>query len=135
MRHAAGSHAPEFLGVDVTMPQAKLLYLVSSRPDMPMSAIAAELGVGAPAVSGLVDRLENAGLVERRPDASDRRVKRIFLTAAGRRVVNKMRKISGPTNAEILAGVDPADVRATARTLHAIKANMLRMVNGAEDED
>ena len=119
----------------VTRSQAWVLAYLSRADGMAQSDLAAQLDLGKVALGGLVDRLENAGLVERRPDASDRRVKRIFLTAAGRRVVNKMRKISGPTNAEILAGVDPADVRATARTLHAIKANMLRMVNGAEDED
>ena len=82
MRHAAGSHAPEFLGVDVTMPQAKVLYLVSLQPDLPMSAIAARLGVGPPAVSGLVDRLVALGYVERREDPGDRRQQLISTTEA-----------------------------------------------------
>jgi hypothetical protein len=45
-----------------------------------------------------------------------------------------MRRISADTNAEILAGIDPADVKATVRTLHALKTNLLRMVNGRTDE-
>ena len=99
---------------------------------MAQSELAAELDLGKVALGGLIDRLENAGHVARRPDAADRRVKRIFLTRAGRRVVNGMRRISGPTNAEILAGIDAAEVRATAATLRKVKDNLLRMVNGLE---
>ena len=80
MRHVAESHAPEFLGVDVTMSQAKALYLLSVRPGMPMSAIAAELGVGPSAVSGLVDRLVAQGYVERREDPVDRRQQLVTIT-------------------------------------------------------
>ncbi len=114
----------------VTRSQAWVLAYLSRQDGMAQSELAAQLDLGKVALGGLVDRLESVHLVERRADATDRRVKRIFLTAAGRKVVNKMRKISGPTNAEILAGIDPKDVRATARVLRAIKANMLKMTNG-----
>ncbi|MBK6659443.1 MAG: hypothetical protein IPG43_15425 [Proteobacteria bacterium] len=48
--------------------------------------------------------------------------------------MNKMRSISEPTNAEILAGISPEDVRATARTLRAIKDNLLKMAAGKLQE-
>ncbi len=117
----------------VTRSQAWVLAYLSRADGRAQSDLAAQLDLGKVALGGLVDRLEAAGLVERRPDASDRRVKRIFLTAAGRRVVNKMRKISGPTNAEIFAGLDPAEVRATAQVLKRVKDNLLRMVNPDDD--
>jgi DNA-binding MarR family transcriptional regulator len=118
----------------VTRSQAWVLAYLSRADGMAQSELAAQLDLGKVALGGLVDRLENAGVVERRARAGDRRVKRVFLTAAGRRVVNKMRRISADTNAEILAGIDPADVKATVRTLHALKTNLLRMVNGRTDE-
>ena len=114
----------------VTRSQAWVLAYLSRKDGMAQSDLAGQLDLGKVALGGLVDRLEAAGLVERRADARDRRMKRIFLTTAGRKVVNKMRSISGPTNAEILAGIAPADVRATARTLRAIKANLLTMASG-----
>ena len=74
------------------------------------------------ALGGLVDRLEAVELVERRSDAKDRRVKRIFLTPAGGKVVNKMRSISEPTNAEILAGIAPALRARAIRVITALRA-------------
>lgn len=117
----------------VTRSQAWVLAYLSRKDGMAQSDLAGQLDLGKVALGGLVDRLEAAGLVERRADARDRRVKRIFLTAAGRKVVNKIRSISGPTNAEILAGIAPAEVRATARTLRAIKANLLNMASGKDN--
>ncbi len=116
----------------VTRSQGWLLAYLSREDGMAQSELAAQLDVGKVALGGLVDRLESSGLVERRPDAGDRRVKRVFLTAAGRRVVRKQRAIAAKTNAEILAGIDPADVRATARTLYALKQNLLRMTRAAD---
>jgi DNA-binding MarR family transcriptional regulator len=94
---------------------------------MAQSELATQLDLGKVALGGLVDRLEASGLLERRADADDGRVKRVFLTAQGRTVVRMMRRIAGPTNEEILAGISARDVRATAKTLKAIKANMLKM--------
>ena len=111
----------------VTRSQAWVLAYLGRKDGMAQSDLAGQLDLGKVALGGLVDRLEAASLVERRADAKDRRVKRIFLTAAGRKVVNKMRSISGPTNAVILAGIAPEDVRATARTLRIIKDNLLKM--------
>ena len=118
----------------VTRSQAWVLAYLSGKDGMAQSELAGQLDLGKVALGGLVDRLEAVKMVERRADTHDRRVKRIFLTAAGRKVVNKMRSISGPTNAEILTGIAPEDVRATARTLRAIKKNMLKMTSGKDRE-
>lgn len=49
----------------------------------PMRELARRLQLDASNLTGLVDRLEQRGLVERRPDPADRRVKQLTLTAAG----------------------------------------------------
>ena len=84
--------APEFLAVDVTMSQAKLLYLVTAQPGIVMSALAAQLGVSLSTVSGLVDRLVEHGHIERREDPADRRQQRVTVTAEGASVVERMRE-------------------------------------------
>ena len=117
----------------VTRSQAWVLAYLSRQDGMAQSELAAELDLGKVALGGLVDRLEAAGMVERRGDARDRRMKRIFLTAVGRKVIKKMREISAVTNTRILEGVDPAEVRATVRTLQRIKANLLRMAAAARN--
>jgi MarR family transcriptional regulator, organic hydroperoxide resistance regulator len=67
----------------VTAPQATLLRVMD--PDRPsaMSTLATALACHASNVTGLVDRLEEQGLVTRRPSEEDRRVKHICLTPKG----------------------------------------------------
>jgi len=122
-----------FRPLGVTRSQAWVIAYLSRADGMPQSELAAQLDLGKVALGGLVDRLEATGLVARRADSVDRRVKRVFLTAEGRKVVQKLRRVTVPTNEEILRGIDPAEVRAAARTLRRIKANLVRMVNGSDD--
>jgi DNA-binding MarR family transcriptional regulator len=62
---------------------------------MPMSALAEALHCDNSNITGIVDRLEAAGLAERRPDARDRRVKAIVLTADGERMQIEIERRAG----------------------------------------
>lgn len=135
MRHAAGSHTPEFLGVDVTMPQAKVLYVVSLQPDLPMSAIAAELGVGAPAVSGLIDRLVALGYVERREDPADRRQQLVGITAAGSAALERLRELNTDAMRRLIAGLDPSELEALRTSLIALDREVQRRFGGGTPID
>lgn len=116
----------------VTRSQGWVLAYLSRQDGMAQSELAGQLDLGKVALGGLVDRLEVSGLLERRPDPNDRRVKRVFLTPAGRKVVDKMRQVSAPTNEKIVAGVSAKDVRTTVKTLKAIKSNMLKMISNGD---
>ena len=72
-----------FVELEVTAAQAQLLIHVE--PDRPtaMSELANQLFCDASNITGLVDKLESRGLIERRPRPDDRRVKEIALTRAG----------------------------------------------------
>lgn len=70
----------------LTAPQASLLRVMDPERPSPMSSLATALACHASNVTGLVDRLEEQGLVTRRPSAEDRRVKHICLTAKGVKV-------------------------------------------------
>jgi DNA-binding MarR family transcriptional regulator len=61
----------------------KLLYTLEPGAESPMSQLAGHLFCDASNVTGLVDRLEARGLIERRDNPRDRRVKLIALTEAG----------------------------------------------------
>jgi DNA-binding MarR family transcriptional regulator len=94
LRRLAGHQVPEFLGVDVTMSQAKCLVIAGLHPGISMSALAEELSVSLSAVSGLVDRLVDHGYLDRREDPSDRRQQLVTLTAEGGRVLDRVREHS-----------------------------------------
>jgi DNA-binding MarR family transcriptional regulator len=76
--------------------QCHVLHLIEPGQPMPMSSLAAALSCDASNVTGLVDRLEARGLVERRPSVSDRRVKVLDLTTTGLRLrAQLLRRMTG----------------------------------------
>ncbi|MFF0015232.1 MarR family winged helix-turn-helix transcriptional regulator [Streptomyces sp. NPDC005374] len=75
----------------LTGAQARLLSLLSREP-LPMRKLAQKLKCEPSNVTGIVDRLEARGLVERRPDPADRRVKVAAATDEGRRVARELRE-------------------------------------------
>ncbi|QNP72922.1 MarR family transcriptional regulator [Streptomyces roseirectus] len=74
----------------LTGAQARLLSLLALEP-LPMRKIAERLKCEPSNVTGIVDRLETRGLVERRPAPADRRVKLAAVTEEGRRTARDLR--------------------------------------------
>jgi len=70
------------LGLSVA--QFDILSSLHEREGMTQKELAARLYVTKGNISGLIDRLEVAGLVERRPSAEDRRAHQLFLSGAGK---------------------------------------------------
>jgi len=68
----------------VTAPQGAVLFHLQRRDGARMGDLAATLGLNAPAVSGLIDRMEAQGLVARQREKTDARAARVHLTEAGR---------------------------------------------------
>jgi DNA-binding MarR family transcriptional regulator len=75
---------------DMTSLMLKTLHELPTDGSMTMKDLAAQLWCDASNVTGIIDRLELRGLVERRPSATDRRVKCIILTPAGKRMRRKI---------------------------------------------
>ncbi|GHG15513.1 MarR family transcriptional regulator [Streptomyces hydrogenans] len=80
---AAAAHA-------LTGAQARVLGLLALEPT-PMRKIAEKLKCEPSNVTGIIDRLESRGLVERRPDPADRRVKLAAPTDEGRDTARRLR--------------------------------------------
>lgn len=68
---------------DITPPQLNALISIYRNDKLTMGDLSSKLLLACSTTSGLIDRLEKAGLVERRPDERDRRVIRIVLTDKG----------------------------------------------------
>ena len=75
----------------VTPTQLSVLKLLQEIGDLSLSSLSKEIRAHNSTVTGIVDRMEAAGLVERARSAEDRRVWIIRLTAAGRRVAERAR--------------------------------------------
>ena len=79
-KHRVAAVASEF---ELSAPQVWALKAIRPGDPVPMSSLAGVLRCDASNVTGIVDRLEHRGLVERRPAQHDRRVKHLVLTGEG----------------------------------------------------
>ena len=112
----------------VTGRQVTLLWLVKRSPGMPLRELAEQEGISAPSLSGHVDRLERAGLMERIRSEVDRRRVGLALTPAGERLLRRVRERRTAWLAERLGILEPAELEAVAA---AIAPLMLLVGDGA----
>ena len=96
----------------VTSRQVTLLWLIRGNPGMSLRELAAEERISAPALSGHVDRLETAGLLERARNESDRRRVGLTLTDEGVRLLKRVRARRTTWLADRLRGLDEDEVAA-----------------------
>lgn len=88
-----------------------LLHLYRAPDGLSQRQIAERIGIEGPTVVGLLDRLESAGLLERRACAEDRRRKIVHLLPAGARVAPIIASHAEALRAEVLKGIAPADLK------------------------
>jgi MarR family transcriptional regulator, transcriptional regulator for hemolysin len=72
----------------------------------------------------LIDRMEEAGWVERRPDAADRRARLLYLTSKSKPVIDRMIEVGLATRAEALAGLSGADREKLLELLLQVRGNL-----------
>jgi DNA-binding MarR family transcriptional regulator len=97
----------------LSMQQSMALTTLRPGQPLPMSALAEAMHCDNSNVTGIVDRLEAAGLAERRPGERDRRVKTIVLTPRGEQVRATVERRAGepPPRLASLSSADAAALR------------------------
>ena len=105
--------------LELSPAQCHLLNLIEPDSPMPMGQLAGALACDASNVTGLVDRLELRGLIERRPSDGDRLVKVLSLTPLGARLRAALlaRMTAPPAN---LARLSPEEQRALVKLLRRL---------------
>jgi len=125
MHTLATAHAPEFLEVPVTMPQAKVLYLLRAEGELHMAALVARLGVSLSTVSGLVDRLVDQGLAGRHEDPRDRRQVVVRLTPEGVALIDRFRDLNASQMRDLLSRLDDDGLAVVRRALDVLSTAAL----------
>jgi DNA-binding MarR family transcriptional regulator len=105
----------------VTARQATLLWLVKRSPGLSLAELAAEEGISPPALSGHVDRLERAGLLERVRSSEDRRRVGLRLTDEGAKLMRRVRARRTTWLAEHLRALEPAELEAIEAAIPALQ--------------
>ena len=114
----------------VTAAQSGLLFVLGQRDGVLMGEAGAALDLGPPGISGLVDRMTAANLIERRADPDDGRAWRLWLTPAGRVAMAQSKAGLVEVNARLTDGFTDAEIDVVARWLTTMQTRFPR----GEDE-
>ena len=104
----------------ITARQATFLWLVKRSPGLSLAELAAEEGISPPAMSGHVDRLERAGLIERERSSDDRRRVGLRLTEDGARLMRRVRARRTTWLADRLRTLEHAELEAVEAAVPAL---------------
>jgi len=110
----------------VSAGQTPLLYILSRKEGGNQAELAKALGVRPSSLTSMLNRMEHAGLLERRASDTDQRAYNIFLTDKGRRVSKKLSAITKFINERTLAGFRGEEKLLLLRLLEHMMSNMRR---------
>jgi DNA-binding MarR family transcriptional regulator len=120
--HSARRFAERLAPLGLEPRHVGLLRALARAEGRSQGALAEALRIPSPRMVALVDELESRGLLERRRRAGDRRAYALHLTDAGRRLLRRALAVAAAHDAELLAGLEPAErveLRALLRRLAA----------------
>lgn len=86
--------------------------------------LAQSMGIEAATLVRLVDHMEREGLLRRRGSETDRRVKHLHLSDAGKKAVVNIRSYAADLRAEVLAGLSPAEIKTALGVLNNIRSKL-----------
>jgi len=101
-------HQAQVVKTDLTIVQAQALKLLRAAP-LPTSKLAAALGISAPAVTQLTDRLSRKQLIDRQTVKNDRRAVMVVVTEKGVQVIDGFRKRRNEVFADTLSRLSDED--------------------------
>lgn len=111
-----------------------VLTLLEAHGSLSMSHLAEALDISVASVTGVVDRMEKRGLVERRRDAEDRRVVLVHPAAGGRRVFGEIDARRRKGLAKLLEHLADEDLRGLLQGHRALRAARMAMAAEAPSE-
>jgi DNA-binding MarR family transcriptional regulator len=114
------------VGMGVTRAQWKVLFRLERQPGLRQIDLADMLDIEPITLSRIVDRLEEAELVERVADPADRRAWRLHVTAKSWPLIAKLRAVADEMISDAFAGIDPKDVEITRAVLGRVRENASR---------
>jgi DNA-binding MarR family transcriptional regulator len=112
--------------IGVTRPQWQVLTTLRRHEGINQGGLAEQLDVEPITVCRMVDRLQDAGLVERRADAADRRSWRLHLTPRALDLLDQLRPLAEAMIEEALDGIDAHDRQTLVRLLTQVRENLSR---------
>jgi DNA-binding MarR family transcriptional regulator len=103
-----------------------ILHVLWENEGIMHSELAAQSCVQPATITNALQRMEKAGLVERRPDEEDQRVSRVYLTDAGRSMRERAERAWREMEERVFAGLSPEEQKTLQELLIKIQNNLAR---------
>lgn len=113
-------------GIGVTRPQWQVLTMLARHEGINQGGLADLLDVEPITLCRMVDRLQDAGMVERRADPADRRAWRLFLTERANGLLNELRPLALNLFDEAMTGLSVPERDALHEMLERVRVNLAR---------
>jgi MarR family transcriptional regulator for hemolysin len=114
------------VGLGVTRAQWKVLFKLARTPGLRQVELADMLDIEPITLCRIVDRLEEAGLVERSRDPEDRRAWRLHVTTKAQPLIEKLKGVGAKLVDHAFAGIDPKDIEIARQVLARARENVSR---------
>jgi len=111
------------VGLGVTRAQWKVLFRLTRMPGLRQVELADMLELEPITLCRIIDRLEEAGLVERMRDPDDRRAWRLHVTTQAQPLIEKLQAIGAELVDQAFAGIDRQDIEITRQVLARVREN------------
>ncbi len=108
----------------LTYPRARALFRLAKKQNMTQTELACELELEQATLVRLLDRMEENGLIERRPDANDRRVKLIALTEHGEEQAAFVRALADQIRHQFFEGIEQEELKQAIALMQRISENV-----------
>lgn len=115
-----GINPKGLLKINLTSAQIKLLTCFSNKDELTMTQLSNNLAVSMPTMTAMVDRLVNSKMVERERDHMDRRVVRVKLTDAGRKILKKLIRIRRKEMEKILMNLNEEEMESYLNSIEIV---------------
>lgn len=117
----------------LTMPQWRALWQLYQQDGLSQTELAGRIDTDPMTVSGLMERLEAKGLVDRRPDPRDSRVKTVLITESARQLVGDLKAQMEQAQRDAFVGISDDERQVMMQALEKLRGNLAAATH-EEDE-
>jgi MarR family transcriptional regulator, organic hydroperoxide resistance regulator len=117
-------HVQRFDAFGLHRGQTFVLRVLWEQEGLTQTRLAERLDIKPATATKMLQRMEKAGFIDRKPDSSDQRLSRVYLTEKGRTFQNKIENLFKEMNAEVIDGLSPDEQTLLRHLLLKVRKNL-----------
>ena len=110
--------------------QPPVLFALWEQDGLTHGELAQRLQITPATITRMIQRMEKAGFVQRKPDSGDQRISRVYLTETGRAIRAQLQAIWDQMEVESFSGFSPEELLVVRRILLQVRDNLARATEG-----